>query len=206
MRGDRHRIGPWPDKPRLADVLARRLGKPSRRGRSHSQLEPDTERRQARENKLCHGRPWRGPAKLGRTAVVLVDRIDCSSRRAARGPSNPRAKSSGNTRVGLAPPRESEGGVKKRRKPDRRRRSRETGGGLSQKRTGAKALGWRALVDERRSGSGKLVALTCDWQKRAWPVTGVDLERDRDLAAGDKGVRGTLVGPALRKNQAGAGW
>jgi hypothetical protein len=31
------------------------------------------------------------------------------------------------------------------------------------KRKSAKALDWRALVDERRSGSGKLVALTCDW-------------------------------------------
>jgi hypothetical protein len=204
MRGDRHRIGPWPDKPRLADVLARRLGKPSRRGHSHSQLEPDTERRQARENTLRHGRPWRGPAKLERTAVVLVDRIDCRSRRAARGPSNLRAKSSRNTRVGLAPPRESEGGVKKRRKPDRWRRSREIGGGLSQTAK-CESTRRRALVDERRSDSGRPVALTCDGWQRIWTVVFTSSREGRRAAADDKGVRGTLVDPALRPNKPAQG-
>jgi hypothetical protein len=45
-----------------------------------------------------------------RTAVVvLADRSDCRSRRAARGPSRPRAKSTWITTMGLATPRESAG-------------------------------------------------------------------------------------------------
>jgi hypothetical protein len=62
--------------------------------------------------------------------VVLADRIDCRSRQAARGPSRPLAKSRRITRVGLAPSRESAGGVKECRKPDRRWPNREIGGGL----------------------------------------------------------------------------
>jgi hypothetical protein len=148
---------PWPAKPRLACVLARRIGKTE-----PSRMQPFAARARYRKapgsgETPCHGRPWLGPAKLGRTAVVLVDRIDCRSRRAARGPSSPRAKSSRTTRAGLAPGRESDEGVKKRRKPDRRRRSRETGGGLSSKQRRAKAPAGEhssmegALVRESRS-------------------------------------------------------
>jgi hypothetical protein len=54
------------------------------------------------------------------------------SRQAARGPSRPGAKSLWITRMGLALLRESAGGVKERRKPDRWWQSREIGGGLPQ--------------------------------------------------------------------------
>jgi hypothetical protein len=65
------------------------------------------------------GDRWRGSAGFPVITVVLVNRIDCRSRRAARGPSRPRAKSPRITTRGLAVPRESAGVVKKRRKPDR---------------------------------------------------------------------------------------
>jgi hypothetical protein len=55
-----------------------------------------------------------GSAGFDRTAVVLVGCFDCRSRQAAHGPSRPRAKSSWTTAMGLASPRESVRGRRRR--------------------------------------------------------------------------------------------
>jgi hypothetical protein len=111
----------------------------------------------------------RGRVGFGRTVVVLAGRIGCRSRQAALGPSRPRAKSSWFTTSGLAASRESVEVANERRKPNRRRQSREIGGG-SPITTGSsrKRPCWRHSVDGRRSGPGKSLSLTRGRWQRFW--------------------------------------
>jgi len=95
-----------------------------RKERRHPQLGFAPERVASSRPAASPGDRWRGSAGFLVITVVLVDRIDCRSRRAAHGPSRPRAKSPRTTTRGLAVPRESAGAVKKRRKPDPRRQAR----------------------------------------------------------------------------------
>jgi hypothetical protein len=81
-----------------------------------------------------------GCVGFGRTVVVLAGRIGCRSRQAAFGPSRPRAKSSWITTSGLASSRESDEVANERRKPNRRRQSREIGGGSPKTQEHAKAI------------------------------------------------------------------
>lgn len=60
-------------------------------------------------------------------------------------------------------------GANERRKPDRPRRSGETGGGLPTKRGHCESSPQGASVDGRRLGSGKPSSLTGGRWKRSWP-------------------------------------
>jgi len=142
-----------------------------RKGRSHPQLRVAIERSRSREwlhRRATVGEVMRGSGDPRLCSWVV---IDCRSRQAARGPSRPGAKSSWITGTGLAPLRESAGGAKERRKPDRRWQNREIGGGLPQNGRIARAIVLGALVEGRRSGSGKLSLLTRGRRKRSWFLT-----------------------------------
>jgi hypothetical protein len=118
------------------------------------------------KNSFARGRPWARCAGFGGSVgCARGSKVGCRSRQATLGPSrDPRRRASGRA-SGLAAPRESIGAAKGRRKPDQRRQSRDTGGGLPQKRFRENgALGatcrWKAfwavkpqLFDERGGGS-----------------------------------------------------
>jgi hypothetical protein len=89
-----------------------------------------------------------------RTAVVvLADRSDCRSRRAARGPSRPRAKSTWITTMGLASPRESAG---------RSERAPEAGSSAAKRRDR-----WRAPIPNQ------LPRKRCSGSTRRWKAPGI---------------------------------
>jgi hypothetical protein len=132
--------------------------------------------------------------------------IDCRSRQAARGPSRPGAKSTWITGVGLASPRESAGGVKERRKPNRRWQSREIGGGFPQTGGSRERPSWEHSVERRRSGSGKSSSLTRGRRKRSWFLAKRPA-KSRVASGGATGsVRGSIASSARgRQRQARVG-
>jgi len=103
---------------------------------------------------------------------------------------------------GLASRRVSAAEVTERRKPDRRRQSRETGGGFPHQEGIAKASPWEQPVDERRFGPGKSLSLTRERWKRFWllaarpeeiPVSGAGRDRRRQ-----RSFVGFVRGPTSR--------
>lgn len=100
-------------------------------------------------------------------AVVLADRIGCRSRQAARGHSQSPGEEPGDPSSGLAPPRESPGGVKERRKPARGGKAAGTVAGSSKTRN-CESGRLEHSVDGRRPGPGKLPLLTREQRKRPW--------------------------------------
>jgi len=132
--------GPWPVKSRLA-VL--------RKGPGHPQP------------KLRLRRLLRGVRGSTEPAIVLAFRFDCRSWQAARGQGD-HGLIARHHRLDLAPPARAERGAKERRKP-------ACGGKAVGTVAGSlRESGKGALVDGRRLGSGKLLALTRGRWKRFW--------------------------------------
>jgi hypothetical protein len=107
----------------------------------------------------------RGGRGLDDCAVVLVGRIGCRNRQAARGPRRPRANSPW-CGFGSSPPTRERQGAKKCRKPGSWWLNRVLGGGLPQWTRRKQVLG--ALVGGRRSGPWKALLLTRGRRNRRW--------------------------------------
>jgi len=135
---------------------ARPLARDISAGRASKEASPSAA--QGRNRKVAITRVAASSGDRGRGHAGFGDPRVCSrvvsiagSRQAARGPSRPGTKSLWITRMGLALLRESAGGVKERRKPNRRWQNREIGGGFPQNGRVAEAalLGstcrWKAL-------------------------------------------------------------